>query len=186
MNNEELKTLQNELGLTEAEARQMAADIQAGDELLDNLTDEPLPAKLVNDITSEIDVRLSAMRLPRRSPMLWLRRIAAVIAVALAGLSVWYVGHDEPMPLPSSVTTIEPTSSDADRQLWDFALTLGDEQVSETNVEMDAATMTDLLLLFDDADLSASHPLGKEPNHESSENQNYYLTGSFSSLDSWC
>ena len=186
MNKDELKTLQDELGLTEAEAWRMAADIQAGDELLDSIPAEPLSADLVNDITAKINTRLSNARLPRRSPMLWLRRIAAVIVVALAGLSVWYVGHDEPIPIPSSVTTVEPTSSDADRQLWDFALMLGEERVSGSNAEMDAETMTDLLLLFDDADLSADNPLGKEPNYENSESENYYLSGSFPDLVSWC
>jgi hypothetical protein len=158
MNNDELKQLQTELGLSDQETRQIAADLKQADNLLNTFPVEPLSFELTNDITNRINSRLQ-----RRSPMLWLRRVAAVVVMTLAGLSVWHISSDQQTQIPSVITTtIEQQNQDADRQLWEFALTLDDQRAFESSQAIDTETMTDLLLLFDDADLSADNQVGKE------------------------
>jgi cytochrome c-type biogenesis protein CcmH/NrfF len=160
MNNDELKQLQKELGLSDQEVQQISADLQQGDYLLNSFSVEPLADDLVNSINNQINSKLQP-RLHRPNRMLWLRRIAAVIVVAFVALSVLYL-RDHQQIQPQPIPTIEQEPENADRQLWEFALMLDDTRAFESTEAMDSETMTDLLLLFDDAELSAETPLGKE------------------------
>lgn len=160
MNNNELKQLQNELGLSDQEVQQISADLQQGDDLLNSFSPEPLSDDLVNSITSQVNSKLQ-MRLHKPNRMLWLRRIAAVIVLAFVGLSVLHLKDDQQTQTPT-VTIIEQEPENADRQLWEFALLLDDQRAFESSQAIDTETMTDLLILFDDAEVSAETPLGKE------------------------
>lgn len=160
MNNNELKQLQKELGLSDQELQQISADLQQGDDLLNSFSVEPLTDDLANSITSQVNEKLQP-RLPHPNRMFYLRRIAAVIVLAFVALSVLYL-RDHQQTQPQPIPTIEQETENADRQLWEFALMLDDTRAFESTEAIDSETMTDLLLLFDDAELSAETPLGKE------------------------
>lgn len=160
MNKNELKQLQKELGLSDQEVQQIADDLQQGDDLLNSLPVEPLADDLVNSITSQVNSKLQ-MRLHRPNRMYYLRRIAAVIVLAFVALSVLYT-RDHQQIQPQPIPAVEQDTENADRQLWEFALMLDDQRAFESSEAIDTETMTDLLLLFDDAEVSAETPLGKE------------------------
>lgn len=159
MDNQELKNLQAELGLSDQEIQQIENDLTQGDNLLNTLPVEPLSDQLAKDITRQVNLHLQR---PHR--MVWPRRVAAVIVVAFTALSVLYLRDDQPTPMPTvTITTqTEQQIPEADRQLWEFALTLDDHSAFENSQDIDTQTMTDLLILFDEAQVSTDNPIGQD------------------------
>lgn len=166
-NNKELTELLAQLSLPEQEARNIAEDIQVGDDLFSRYDQASVPGALLKRIEETTAARLAQHQGRRNYARARnISRIAAVIAVA--ALLVLLVQTDRNHSLPSDSgqdqqAVIRQTGAfEDDNDLWELALTLGDS----VEDQIDDYALAEMSWLWDESDTQIEDLLGKEPSDE--------------------
>lgn len=152
-NNQEILDLCAQLRITEPEARMIAEDLHQGDELLVAQANVEMDPAILQRITAELNHRLT-----RKRPLIWLRRIAAVIMLGFIALGIvslsWRLA-------PPTKTDQEATLQQEQAILFDMAM-----RWNSGNQDVDDLTVMEVMYLYDDENQDPTNRWGKETYHE--------------------
>lgn len=162
----ELADLLNDLGVENGEAEQMAQDIEAGDELLGRYGTPEVPAELQGKIKQVVQQRLTQEPWSKR-----LLRIGAVAAVVLVGLLVVWQTETSQTGAPTveqraamQAQVIGQTDDPFDDELDLAEMAFVQENYAE--LELDDATVVEMLMLWEETDWELDLLFGKEHSYE--------------------
>ena len=134
----------------ETQLSQIAEDIINGDKLLDEFAAVKVPDDVINRLEKTIHDNLNN-RKTLRFPWRKLTRIAALLAILLAG--TWAILRDEssPEPVDTQTVSVAPVINNEniennDMNIWELALL----DVDETETAVDDYALEELLILMGD------------------------------------
>ena len=163
----ELADLLSDLGVEGKHAEYMAHEIEAGDELLGHYGTAEVPAELQGKIKQMVRRRLAAQESWGKR----LLRIGAVAAVVLAGL--WVVRHTETsrtdVPIAEPGVVVQAHVASPTDDLFDDELDLAEMAFVQENyaeLELDDATVVEMLMLLEETDWELDLLFGKEHSDE--------------------
>jgi len=162
-NNQELAELLEQLGIDQEETQKITTDIRTGDKLLNGYTTPAVPGPLRRRVQEALDQRLR-----RRARMQWVGRVAAVLLIGLALSGLWYQHREMSGDVygPSAEQGARLVARPGEEPLTLAELALLQEEQDYLDEPMDDLALTELMFLFEDAELLQDDSLGKEYDHE--------------------